>query len=289
MEDFKICINSTADLPKEYILENQLGVMNISCLFEGETYGKDKELDCEYFYQKMREGSLPTTSQINPAEAREYFEEFLKETKNILLIAFSSGLSGTYNNLRLAAEEMMEERPDCKIIVVDSLCASLGEGLFVHKAVQLKKQGKTMEETAEWLENNKLRLVHVVTVDDLNHLYRGGRVNRLTAVVGTLASIKPILHIDNEGHLVPFDKVRGRKKSLHTLVDYMEKKMGSYRDQNDIIFISHGDSLEDAQFVANEVKERFGIESVLINPIGPVIGSHAGPGTIALFFLGEER
>lgn len=288
MEDFKICINSTADLPKEYILENQLGVMNISCLFEGETYGKDKELDVDYFYKKMREGSLPTTSQINPAEAREYFEEFLKETNNILMLAFSSGLSGTYNNLRMAAEEMMEERPDCKIIVVDSLCASLGEGLFAHKAVQLKKQGKTMEEIAKWLEDNKLHLAHVFTVDDLNHLYRGGRVSKLTAVVGTLASIKPILHVDNEGHLIPIDKVRGRKKSLHTLVDYMEKKMGSYREQNDIIFISHGDSLEDAQFVANEVKERFGIESVL-NPIGPVIGSHAGPGTIALFFMGEER
>lgn len=289
MTDFKICINSTADLPEAYIRENDLGVFNISCLFEGETYGKEKELDCAYFYQKMREGSLPTTSQINPAEARDYFEEYLKETNHILMIAFSSGLSGTYNNLRMVAEELMEERPDCQIIVVDSLAASLGEGLLVHKAVQLKKQGKTMEEIADWLEANKLHLVHVFTVDDLHHLYRGGRVSKLTAVVGTLASIKPILHVDDEGHLIPIDKVRGRKKSLHTLVDYMEKKMGSFRKENDIVFISHGDAIEDAQFVADEVKKRFGIEAFLINPIGPVIGTHSGPGTIALFFMGEER
>ena len=191
--------------------------------------------------------------------------------------------------MRVAAEEIMEEQPDCRIIVIDSLCASLGEGLLVHKAVNLRDQGKSLEEVAEWVKNNRLHLVHVFTVDDLYHLYRGGRVSRATAVVGTLAGIKPKLHVDDEGHLIVIGKVRGRKKSLHALVDYMEEKMGSYRDQNDIVFISHGDDLPAAELVRDLVKERFGIDSFLINYVGPTIGSHSGPGTLALFFMGEER
>ncbi len=183
----------------------------------------------------------------------------------------------------------MEEHPGCRIRIIDSRCASMGEGLLVHKAVQLQKEGKTLDEVADWLEENIPHLVHIFTVDDLNHLYRGGRVSRTAAVIGTVVGIKPVLHVDDDGHLIPLSKVRGRKKSLNALVDYMEEKMGKYREENDIIFISHGDALEDAQFVRDKVKERFGIESFLINHIGPTIGAHSGPGTVALFFMGESR
>ena len=234
---------------------------------------------------------MPTTSQINPEEAREYFEEYIKTDKEILHLAFSSGLSGTYNNMRIAAEEIMEEHPDCRIIVVDSLCASMGEGLFVHKAVKLRDEGKTIEETADWLRTNVQNFVHVFTVDDLFHLYRGGRVSKTAAVIGTMAGIKPKLHVDSEGHLIVIGKVRGRKKSLNALVDYMDEKMGSYLSENrqDYVFISHGDALEDAEYVRDQIKERFGISNFLINHIGPTVGAHSGPGTIALFFMGESR
>lgn len=289
---FKITTDSTADLPLEYLQEHNVGCMPISYIVDGNTYGRDRELDWKEFYSMMRnDGKMPTTSQINPAEAKEYFEEFIKTDKEILHLAFSSGLSGTYGNLCIAAEEIMEEHPDCRIIVVDSLCASMGEGLFVHKAVKMRDEGKTIEETADWLRTNVQNFVHVFTVDDLFHLYRGGRVSRTAAFIGTLAGIKPKLHVDSEGHLIVIGKVRGRKKSLNALVDYMEEKMGSYLSENrqDYVFISHGDALEDAEYVRDQIKERFGIDNFLINHIGPTVGSHSGPGTIALFFMGESR
>lgn len=289
---FKITTDSTADLPVEYLKEHNVGCMPISYIVDGVTYGRDKELDWKEFYSLMRnDGKMPTTSQINPAEAKEYFEEFIKTDKEVLHLAFSSGLSGTYGNLCIAAEEIMEEHPDCRIIVVDSLCASMGEGLFVHKAVKMRDEGKTIEETADWLRTNVQNFTHVFTVDDLFHLYRGGRVSKTAAVIGTMAGIKPKLHVDSEGHLIVIGKVRGRKKSLNALVDYMEEKMGSYLSENrqDYVFISHGDALEDAEYVRDQIKERFGIENFLINHIGPTVGAHSGPGTIALFFMGESR
>ena len=289
MENFKIITDSTADLPKEYIQKYNLGIMYLSYTIEGETYQGEKQLKDEVFYDKMRKGLMPTTSQVNPTEAKETFEEFLKETNQILCISFSSGLSGTYNSAKIAADEIMEENKEANIIVIDSLAASLGEGLLVHKAVMMRENGNSLVNTAKWIEEHKLNLVHAFTVDDLFHLYRGGRVSKATAIVGTMINIKPVMHVDNDGHLINMYTVRGRKKSLRSLVDYMEKKIGSYRTKNDIVFISHGDSLEDAEFVAEEVKERLKIDSFLINYVGPTIGAHSGPGTIALFFLGDER
>ncbi len=289
MSDFKIITNTTADLPLSYIEENDLGLMIFNYTIMGETYSRGHELDWKEFYELMRAGNMTTTSQVNPEECREYFEEYLKETKQLLYLCFSSGLSGTYSSACLAAQMVMEEHPDCKIVVVDTKCASMGEGLLVHKAVQLRKAGKTMEETIAWVEENVPHLIHMFTVDDLNHLYRGGRVSKTAAIVGTMVGVKPVLHVDDEGHLIPIAKVRGRKKSLNALVDFMEEKMGKYRDENDIVFISHGDALEDAEFVRDEIKARFGIDSFLINHIGPTVGAHSGPGTIALFFMGEVR
>lgn len=291
METFKIIVNTTADLPMDYIRENQLGLVYFNYIMDEISYGRDKELDWKEFYRLMREeGKMPTTSQVNPQEYKEYFKEFLEESMQLLYISFSSGLSGSCGNAILAAEELMEEREDCRIIVVDSKCASMGEGLFVHKAVEMKRRGKTIEETADYLNALVPHLTHVFTVDDLNHLYRGGRVSKAAAIVGTIAAIKPILHVDDEGHLIPLSKVRGRKKSLIALVDYMEKKLeGGYLDRNDIVFISHGDALEDAEYVRDEIKRRFGITKFMINHIGPTIGAHSGPGTIALFFEGNSR
>lgn len=289
MEMFKIVTDSTADLPDDYLKENDLGCMDLSYIVDGETYGNGRELDWKEFYSLMRSGKMPSTSQINPEEAKAGFEEFIKKDKEILYLAFSSGLSGSYNSVRMAAEEVMEEHPDCKIIVIDTLCASLGEGLMVHKAVTLRKQGKSLEETAQWVREHIQNLVHVFTVDDLFHLHRGGRVSKATAVLGTLASIKPKLHVDAGGHLIVIGKVRGRKKSLNALVEYMDEKMGSYRNSNDIVFISHGDAMEDAEYVRDLIKDKFGIQNFMIRHIGPTIGTHSGPGTIALFFMGENR
>ena len=291
MEAFKIITNTTADLPMDYIEENRLGLIYFNYIMDEVSYGKDKELEWKEFYRLMREeGKMPTTSQVNPQQYKEYFEVFLKENKNLLYISFSSGLSGSCGNAMLAAEELMEEKEDCRIIVVDSKCASMGEGLFVHKAVMMKNQGKSMEETADYLNELVPHLTHVFTVDDLNHLYRGGRVSKAAAIVGTIAGIKPILQVDDEGHLIPLSKVRGRKKSLNALVDYMEQKVtDGYLDENDIIFISHGDALEDAEYVKAEIEKRFGITEFKINHIGPTIGAHSGPGTIALFFEGNSR
>ena len=286
---FLIGTDSTADLPESFIKENNLKILSLSYTIKGITYGKDTNLDDKTFYNMMRDGNIPTTSQVNYQEAKEGLEQMVKESKDILYLAFSSGLSGTYNSVSVAAREMMDDDPSLNIIVIDTLAASLGEGLLVYLACQKRKAGASLKETADYITSHKLNLVHMFTVDDLNHLYRGGRVSKGTAVVGTVLNIKPILHVDDEGHLINIDKVRGRKKSLLTLVDYMENKIGSFKDKNDVFFISHGDCIEDALFLKDEVSKRFGIEDCTINIIGPTIGAHAGPGTVALFFLGDER
>lgn len=290
MKDYIIITDTTADLPADYVDQHKLGILSLTYTIDGTTYSWDNPLPTKDFYDCMRAGSLPTTSQANPEEAAMLFERYITEQDvDILCLAFSSGLSGTYNSARIAAEELADKYPDHRIVVIDSLCASMGEGLFVHKAVTLKEQGCSLDEVAKWLEENKLNLVHNFTVDDLFHLYRGGRVSKTAAFVGTVINIKPILHVDNEGHLIPLTKVRGRKKSLTALVDSMEKQIGSWRDKNDIIFISHGDCLEDAQYVADLIKERFGYETFLINYVGPTIGAHTGPGVVALFYMGDYR
>lgn len=289
MRDFIITTDNNADLPEKFYEENGVEVISLTYMIDGEVYDKDSSLPFAEFYGRMRNGSMPTTAQINPEAAKERFHSAAEKGMDVLHIAFSSGLSGSYNSARIAAEEIKEEFPEAEIKVVDSLGASLGQGLLVYKAVEMKKAGKSMEEVAVWLEENKLHACHIFTVDDLHHLYRGGRLSKAAAVFGTMINLKPILHVDNEGKLTPIGKVRGRKKSLMTLVEYMEEMMGSYRDQNDIVFISHGDSADEADFLAEQIKERFGIDAFMIHYVGPTIGAHSGPGTMALFFLGEKR
>lgn len=290
MANYIITTDNMADLPESYIQKKGLGIMSLSYTIDGETYNREHELPVKEFYAKMRNGSMPTTSQVNPEEAKKFFLEMMeKHDMDVLHIAFSSGLSGSYNSTRVGSEELAEEYTKHKVTVVDSLCASMGEGLLVHKALENQAKGMSLEENRQWLEDNKLHIVHNFTVDDLFHLHRGGRVSKTAAVLGTLINLKPVLHVDDEGHLIPVSKVRGRKKSLIALVDSMEKQIGSYREQNDVVFISHGDCEGEAKFVADLVKQRFGIESFLINYVGSTIGAHSGPGTMALFYMGEYR
>ena len=289
MREYVITTDNNSDLPEEYMEEHGIGCMYLSYAMDGKNYKNGSFLPVHEFYDAMRNGSMPTTSQVNPQDARAVFEPYLKEGKDILHIAFSSGLSGTYNSSRIAAEELIEEYPDRKIIVVDSLAASLGQGLLVYLAAEKKEQGEDLETVAKWTEENKLHMVHLFTVDDLNHLYRGGRVSKTTAVVGSLLNIKPVLHVDNEGKLIAIGKVRGRKKALQELVKLMDEKIGSYHDKCHTIFISHGDCESDAQYLAEKVKEKYQINTIIMNQVCATIGAHSGPGTMALFFVGDER
>lgn len=290
MNQYKIFTDTTADLPDSYIKEHDLGMMYMHYYVDDEEYGEGRELPYKEFYAKMRAGSMPYTSQINPEDYRKTFAAFLENTsEDILYIAFSSGLSGSCGNAVMVARELEEEYPGRRVVVVDSLSASLGEGLLVHKALALKEQGRSLDEVAQWVLDNRLNICHYFTVDDLNHLHRGGRLSKTAAVLGTIVNIKPVLHVDNEGHLVPTGKIRGRKKSLAALVEKMEQQMGRFREQNDIVFISHGDALEDAEYVKKLVQERTGIDQFLISPVGPTIGAHVGPGMLALLFMGEGR
>lgn len=287
MRDYIITVNSTVDLPKEWLEERRVPVVPLRYTIDGQTYTDMEGLSAKEFFAKLREGKMSVTSQVNPEEAAEMLEPYVKEGKDILHLGFSSALSGTLNSMRIAGQMLEEKYPGAKVIVIDTLCACLGEGLLLYKALQVKAQGKTIEETAQWVEENKLHICHNVTVDDLNHLHRGGRVSKTTAVLGTLVQIKPIIHMDNEGKLQVIGKERGRKKSLNKIVDMAAEQSKGW--DNDIIMITHGDCIEDAEYVAKLVREKMGIDNILINNIGTVIGSHTGPGVVAVFCMGNQR
>lgn len=289
MKKYIITTDTTSDLPQDYLDAHNIGLFPLYYSINDVVYGEDKFLDPKEFYNKMRGGAMPTTMAINPDLARKIFTKYIEDGYDVLHIAFSSALSGSYSVASTVARELSDEHPDSKLIVIDSLCASLGEGLLVHKASELKENGKTIDEAADWVEKNKLNLCHMFTVDDLFHLHRGGRVSKAAAIIGTLINVKPVLHVDNEGRLIPLNNVRGRKKALISLVEQMEEKMKDIPYSNDIFFISHGDCLEEAEFVADLIKERLGIQKCLISYVSPTIGAHSGPGTVALFFMGKER
>ena len=287
MRDYIISVNSTVDLPKEWLEERNVPVIPLRYTMDGETYEDMNGLSHKAFFDKLRQGIMSVTSQVNPDEAKAALEPFIKEGKDILHLAFSSGLSGTCNSMMIAAEELREEYPDAKVIVIDTLCACLGEGLLLYKALQQKAGGKSIDETAKWVEENKLHICHNVTVDDLHHLHRGGRVSKATAVVGTMVKIKPIIHVDENGTLQVVGKERGRKKSLNKIVDMAAEQSRGW--DNDMIMITHGDCLEEAEYVAELAREKMGAREVLINNIGTVIGSHTGPGVVAIFCMGNKR
>ena len=288
MSDYVIVTDSSADLPASLVQELGVEVLPLSFMIQGKTYHNypdDREMDPNVFYKMLRDGEMATTSAVNVAEYTNMLEPLLQAGKDVLVLAFSSGLSTTYQSSVIAVNELSEQYPDRKIYTVDTLCASLGQGLLVWHAVQEQKKGKSIEEVRDWVEENKLHLCHWFTVDDLHFLKRGGRISAATAVVGTMLSIKPVLHVDDEGHLISMGKARGRGASLTALVDHMEQTVTDV----DTVFISHGDCLADAEKVAADVRNRFGTKDVVINNVGPVIGAHSGPGTLALFFLGTKR
>lgn len=284
-----ISTDATCDLPDDFAPENELNVIPMSYTLGGITYsGKPGDrLTPHEFFAKMHEGAMPQTVQINIEDSKNAFQSLIEKGLDVLHISFSSALSGTYNSARLAALDLNGQYGRTCVTVIDSLCASLGEGLLVHYALENQRAGKTLEENAAWLEANKLHLCHIFTVNDLFHLHRGGRVSMANAIVGSMLGIKPILHVDDNGRLIPIGKVRGRTASMCSLVENMALRMGSY--QNDTIFICEGDCLADAQNLAGRIKQRFGTQNILIHSIGPVIGSHSGPGTLAVFFLGDYR
>ena len=290
MRDYVILTDSCCDLSAEMAAELGVEVLPLSLQMGDRTYRNyldGREIGFHEFYERVRSGELATTSAVNVGEFEEKMREILKTGKDILSISFSSALSTTYQSSVIAAEELKDEFPDAKILTVDSLCASLGQGLFVYLCAQEQKKGKTIDEVKTFAEETKGRVCHWFTVDDLNHLKRGGRVSPATAFFGTMLNIKPVLHVDDEGHLIPMGKVRGRKASLDALVDHMAQTAINPKEQ--VIFISHGDSEADAKYVADQVKAKFKPKEIYINPIGPVIGAHSGPGTMALFFLGSKR
>ena len=288
---FKIITDNGADLSRKYLEEHDVGCLYLSTILNGEVIsGKDKELTASEFYGMLRGGAKPTTSQVNPENAKAYFTEHLGESDEFLYIGLSSGLSGTVQSVTAAAAEIMEEHPAKKIEIVDSLTGSPGTALLVCYAVRMRDAGKSFAETTQWLRQNTRNVLLAITVDNLFDLWRGGRVSRSSAVIGSLVSIKPFIIVDNEGKLQVTKKIRGRKKSLEYLIEYMDGHMGSRREENqNLVIVHHGDVSDDAAFTADLIRSRFGFKNIMIGNVGPMIGVHTGPSIVVVAFLGDER
>lgn len=290
MNPYIIITDSCVDLPSELASQLALEVIPLSVNIEGTQYYNyldERDLNTKGFYQLLREGEIPSTSQINPQRFSDIFEKYLSQGYDILYIAFSSALSGTYNSALIAKEELINKYPHQKILIIDSLSASMGQGLLVTYAARLKESGKTINEVYEWVENNKLRLCHLFTVGDLNHLRRGGRLSYAKALIGTILRIKPLLHVNTEGKLVQTGATRGRKSSLEKLVSRMIETIENAEEQ--VIYISHGDCLAEVEELKEIITNRLPVKDVIINFVGPVIGTHSGVDTIAIFYLGNDR
>ncbi len=290
--NFEIVTDSSCNLPESMIDHYGIHVLPLTFMSDGkqyQSYLKGQTTDLKQFYTMMRDGAEFTTSLPCMSSTASLFESLLEAGRDVLYVGFSSGLSGTFEATSLLMRELSERYPDRTLLAVDTLAASAGEGLLVWYAAKMADEGASIHETHQWLEENKLKLAHWFTVDDLMHLMRGGRVGAVSAYAGTMLNIKPVMHVDNAGKLIPLEKVRGRKKSLHALVDHMERTV-THPVNEQLVFITHGDCLEEAQSVADDVRKRFGDDvEIAINYVDPVIGAHAGPGVIALFFLASSR
>ena len=290
MRDFVIMTDSCCDLTDEMARELGIVVVPLSLEMGGQTYRNwldGRDIAFQDFYSRIRAGETATTSAVSVGEFEAAMRPILAQGKDILYIGFSSALSTTYQSAVIAADDLRTEFPDARIFVVDSLCASLGQGLLLYLCVQQKREGHSIGGLRDYAEATKGQICHWFTVDDLNHLKRGGRISAATALVGTMLFIKPVLHVDDEGRLISVSKARGRKASLMALVDRMEAT--ALDAANGTVFISHGDCEGDALLVADEITRRFGNRDIHLNYVGPVIGNHSGPGTVALFFVGSKR
>lgn len=284
-----IFTDSCCDLPRSFVEENNIQVMHLRVNIQGRDIPDDLGISIESknFYDLIRQGEMPTTSQVNVNTFEDNFRKYIKEGYSIIYIGFSSALSGCVNSARIAKENIEEEISDADITIIDTKSASLGLGLIVYNAVNMLKAGKEKSEIVNWIEDNKLKVNHWFTVNDLYHLKRGGRLSGTVAAVGTILSIKPVMHIDDEGRLIPASKVKGRKKSIKVLKEILVDKIVCPEEQT--IFISHGDCIEDAEYLKELIINEVKVKEVIINNVGPVIGSHTGPGILALFFMGSNR
>lgn len=285
----KIITDSSCDLTREYIDNNNIGLLSLVLNLNGEVIKDDlgKTLSYKDFYEQMREGATPSTSQVN---AHEFEEEFIKHVKNgdsIICITLSSALSGTFNSANIAKNNIIEEYPEAKIELVDSSSVSMGQGLLVLKACEMRDKGLSVEEIVTWIEENKRKIIHSFVVDSLNHLKRGGRISATTAAIGGLLNIKPTLYIDDDGKVVQGEKIKGKKKVLKFLVNEVKEK--AINSENEILYIMHGDALEEAEYLKETILQELNFKEVKIEYIGTVIGTHGGPGTIAAVFFGDER
>lgn len=292
MKEFIIVTDSCVDIPDSLAKELGLVILPLKVTAEGKEYQNfldEREIKSKDFYQLLRNHIKTSTAQATPQEFLDVMTPILKSGKDILSISFSSALSGTYNSSLMAQKELSEAFPDATIECVDSLCASMGQGLLLTMAGRKRLAGASLQETKEFVENNKFKVSHLFTVDDLGHLRRGGRLSAGKEILGNLLNVKPLLHVSTEGKLVVYGKGRGRIKSLHSLVSRMEETYQG--DENSLVYISHGDCLEEAQFLKELIESRLPVKEnqILINPIGPVIGSHSGAGTMALFYIGNDR
>ncbi|MGG7178916.1 DegV family protein [Clostridium paraputrificum] len=289
MMDFIIMADSACDLPKSLIEENNICYVGLTCLFKGKEYVEDHgdSLPYEDFYKGIREGEMPSTSQVNSLTYYDLFEGYIKKNKAILYLAFSSALSGTINSARLAKNDILDKYPNADITILDTKSASLGYGLLVLKACKLRIDGMSKNDISKIIEETSPKLNHIVAMDDLDYLKRGGRLSGTAATLGTILQLKPMVKINDEGQLINYGKVKGRKKSITTLFKEFEARAIDIPSQ-DLIAISHSDCLKDAQLLADMIKEKYNVK-ILINSIGCVIGSHTGANTIALFFLGNSR
>lgn len=288
MNNYVIFTDSACDLAPELLSEWGVECLSLTFRFEGEDKEyKNGEMPVVDFYNKMREGGIAKTSAINGETFKASFEKALKEGKDVLYLGFSSGLSATYASAKFTAEELSKEYPERKIITVDTLAASAGQGLLVYLTLKEKENGASIEEAAKFAEDTKLKICHWFTVDDLKYLKRGGRVSPAVALVGTVLGIKPVLHVDNEGHLIKKTAVRGRKASINTLAEKFEEL--AENTKGGTVYISHGDCDDDVKLLVDIIKEKHGVDVEIVTYVGPVIGAHSGPGTIALFFVGKER
>lgn len=287
MPNYNIVTDSCCDLRPETYEQLNLTVVPLSMEFRGQVREDRSDDSIKEVYAALRAGESAQTAAVNPDRWLNAMEPHLAAGRDVLVMAFSSGLSTTYQSAVIAAEELREKYPERTIYVVDTLCASRGEGLLVWYACKKRDEGMTLDELHTWVEDTKLHLCHWFTVDDLMYLKRGGRISAATAIVGTMLKVKPVLHVDNEGHLINMFKVRGRKASLEAIADKLGELGGNY--DNSTVFLCHGDCIEDANYVENILKTKYGVKEVLINYTGAVIGSHSGPGTMAVFFLGDHR
>ena len=290
MSDYVIMTDSASDLSQDVVDEIGVGVLPLKFTLEDKEYRDlpdGSEIDIKYVYSQMRAGKQVLTAAVNIDDARAAMEEKLEQGLDIFWMAFSSALSSTYQNTCAAADMLRDKYPERKIIVIDTKCASLGQGLYVYLAAKKKEEGLTIDQLNEWAEDIKLHMVHWFTVDDLFHLKRGGRVSAATALVGSMLGIKPVMHVDDMGRLINMSKARGRRASINAMFEHMRDT--AVEPEKQTVFICHGDCIEDAEYLSDLVKSELGVRHVYINYTGPVIGAHSGPGTLALFFIGTER